>query len=131
LIVKGGDALRLGLVLRPIRLCSVSPKMSPLCLAITLAYMNRFRKCLAQLVLRKCAITGHFIFPPYLTSAFALPAETGNPEIVFSLKCCMFFNQKTRNTCHLCQRPDRRQPRSCPRAGRPSSFWWTCCAIAT
>jgi len=40
----------------------------------------------------------HFILPPHLTSASALPKETGNPEIVFSLKCCMLFDQKTRNT---------------------------------
>jgi len=40
-----------------------------------------------------------FIFPPHLTSASALPGETGNPEIAsFRLKCCMLFRQKTRNT---------------------------------
>jgi len=36
----------------------------------------------------------YFIYPHHLTSASALPGETGNPEIVFSLKCCMFFYQK-------------------------------------
>ena len=40
----------------------------------------------------------YFIFPPHLTSASALPGETGNPHCVFSLKCCMLFHQKTQNT---------------------------------
>jgi len=40
----------------------------------------------------------YFIFPPHLTSASALPGETGNPGIAFSLKCCMLFHQKTQNT---------------------------------
>ena len=35
-------------------------------------------------------------FTPHLTSASALPGETGNPEFaVFSLKCCMLFCQQT------------------------------------
>jgi len=38
----------------------------------------------------------YFIFPPHLTGASALAGETGNPEIAFSLKCCMFL-PKTRN----------------------------------
>jgi len=43
----------------------------------------------------------NFIFPPHLTSASALPEETGNRKpgnCVFSLKCCTLFHQKTRNT---------------------------------
>jgi len=53
----------------------------------------------AQMLPRKNVIKMYFIFPPHLTSASALPVETGNPEIcVFSLKCCMLFHQKTRNT---------------------------------
>jgi len=40
-----------------------------------------------------------FIFPPYLTSASALPEETGNPEIApFHLNAACFFNKNTQNT---------------------------------
>jgi len=40
----------------------------------------------------------YFIFPPHLTSASALPGETGNPEIAsFHLNVACFFT-KTRNT---------------------------------
>ena len=41
----------------------------------------------------------YFIFPPHLTSASALPGETGNPEIAsFHLNGACFFTKKTRNT---------------------------------
>jgi len=41
----------------------------------------------------------YFIFPPHLTSASALPEETGNPEITFfQLNAACFFTKKTRNT---------------------------------
>jgi len=30
---------------------------------------------------------GYFIFPPHLTSASALPGETGNPEIALVIIC--------------------------------------------
>jgi len=37
----------------------------------------------------------YFIFPPHLTSASALPGETGNPEIAsFLLKVACFFTKK-------------------------------------
>jgi len=37
----------------------------------------------------------YFIFPPHLTSAFALPGETGNPEIAsFHLNTACFFTNK-------------------------------------
>ena len=37
----------------------------------------------------------YFIFPPHLTSAYALPAETGNPEIAaFHLNSACFFTKK-------------------------------------
>jgi len=37
----------------------------------------------------------HFIFPPHLTSASALPGETGNPEIAaFHLNAAFFFTKK-------------------------------------
>ena len=37
----------------------------------------------------------YFIFPPYITSASALPGETGNPEIAsFYLNAACFFCQK-------------------------------------
>jgi len=36
-----------------------------------------------------------FIFPPHLTSAFALPGETGNPEIAsFHLNAACFSTKK-------------------------------------
>jgi len=43
---------------------------------------------------RKQAI---FIFPPHLTSASALPEETGNPEIAsFHLNVACFFTKKNK-----------------------------------
>jgi len=37
----------------------------------------------------------YFIFPPHLTSASALPGETGNPEIAsFQLNAACFFTKK-------------------------------------
>jgi len=37
----------------------------------------------------------YFIFPPHLTSASALPGETGNPEIAsFHLNDACFFTKK-------------------------------------
>jgi len=37
----------------------------------------------------------YFIFPPQLTSASALPGETGNPEIAsFHLNVACFFTKK-------------------------------------
>jgi len=37
----------------------------------------------------------YFIFPPHLTSASALPGETGNPEIAsFRLNAACFFTKK-------------------------------------
>jgi len=41
----------------------------------------------------------YFIFPPHLTSASALPGETGNPEIVsFHLNAACFFTKKKHET---------------------------------
>ena len=53
---------------------------------------------LAEMLLRKYAIKRSFIFLPHLTCASALPLETGNPEIIFSLNCCMLFLSKTHKT---------------------------------
>ena len=37
----------------------------------------------------------YFIFPPHVTSASALPGETGNPEIAYShLNTACFFTKK-------------------------------------
>jgi len=37
----------------------------------------------------------YFIFPPHLSSASALPGETGNPEIAsFHLNAACFFTKK-------------------------------------
>jgi len=41
----------------------------------------------------------YFIFPSQLTSASALPGETGNPEIAsFHLNAACFFAKKTLET---------------------------------
>jgi len=43
----------------------------------------------------KQAINMYFIFPSHLTSASALPGETGNPEIAsFNLNVACFFTKK-------------------------------------
>jgi len=71
----------------------------PLQLAVIFTYRVRLRQFLAQMLPRKPAIKMCFIFPPHLTSASALPGETGNPEIAsFHLTVACFFYQKTRNT---------------------------------
>jgi len=44
----------------------------------------------------------YFIFPTHITSASALPGETGNPEIAsFHLNAACFFAKKTRNTVKI------------------------------
>jgi len=48
-------------------------------------------------VTEKVDNTRYFIFPPYRTSAFALPGETGNPEIAFFHLNAACFLPKTRN----------------------------------
>jgi len=41
----------------------------------------------------------YFIFPPHLTSASALPRETGNPEIAsFHLNAACFFAKNTKHS---------------------------------
>jgi len=41
----------------------------------------------------------YFIFPPHLTSASALPGETGNPEIAsFHLNTACFFTKNTKHS---------------------------------
>ena len=50
-------------------------------------------------VAEKVANQNLLYFPPHLTSASALPGETGNPEIAsFHLNAACFFIKKTRNT---------------------------------
>ena len=75
---------------------TVSKNVPPLQLAIIFTYTVRLQHSLAQMLPRKYAIKVYFIFPRHLTSASALPGETGNPEIVFLLKCCMLFHQKNK-----------------------------------
>ena len=73
----------------------VSKYVSPLQLAVIFIYTVRMRQFLAQMLLRKQAIKIYFIFPPHLTSASALPGETGNPEIAsFHLNVACFFTKK-------------------------------------
>jgi len=54
---------------------------------------------LALMLRRKLAIKMYFVFPPHLICVFALPGETGNPEIAsFHLNAACFVTKKTRNT---------------------------------
>ena len=47
------------------------------------------------MLLQKQAIKTYFIFTLHLTSASALPGETGNPEIAyFHLNAACFFTKK-------------------------------------
>ena len=72
--------------------------LPPLQLVIIFTYTVRLRQFLAQMLPRKYAIKVYFIFPPRLTSAYALPWETGNPEnATFHLNAACFFIKKTRN----------------------------------
>jgi len=49
------------------------------------------------MLLRKQAITAYFIFPPHLTSASALPWETGNLEIAsFHVNVACFYQKHTK-----------------------------------
>jgi len=67
----------------------------PLQLAIIFTYTVRLRQFLAQMLPRKQVVKMYFIFPPHLTSASALPGETGNPEIAsFHLNAACFFTKK-------------------------------------
>jgi len=62
-------------------------------------YTVQLRQFLAQMFWRKKAIKMHFIFPPHLTSAAALPGETENPEIAsFHLNAACFFTKKKHKT---------------------------------
>jgi len=74
----------------------VSQKNVPaLQLAVIFTYTVRLRQFLAQMLPRKQAIKMYFIFPPDLTSASALPGETGNPEIAsFHLNVACFCTIK-------------------------------------
>jgi len=77
----------------------MSQKMSLLCLAITLTYMNRFERFLAEMLLRKYAIKICFIFPPHLTTASALPGKkTWKLCLSFPLNAACFLYQKTHKT---------------------------------
>ena len=74
---------------------TVSQKTSYLWFAIVFTYTVRLQQFFAQMLPRKWAIKRYFIFPPQLTSASALPGETGNPEIAsFHLNAACFFTQK-------------------------------------
>jgi len=76
----------------------VSKNVPPLQLAIIFTYTVSLRQFLAQMLPRKHTIKVYFIFPrhiPHLTCAFAIPWETGNPEIAsFHLNAACFFIKK-------------------------------------
>jgi len=61
-----------------------------------LLFLHNF---LAQMLLRKQTIKMYFIFLPHLTSASALPGETGNPEIAsFHLNAAYFSPKNTKQS---------------------------------
>ena len=50
-------------------------------------------------VAEKVGNQNYFIFPPHLTNAFALPRETGNPEIMsFHLNVACFLPKNTKHS---------------------------------
>jgi len=69
--------------------------VQPWQLAIFFTYTVRLRQYLAQMLPRKQTIKMYFIFPLQLTSASALPVETGNPEVAsFHWNAACFFTKK-------------------------------------
>jgi len=73
----------------------VSQKRPTFTTCYNFTYTVRLRQFLAQMLPRNQAIKMYFIFPPHLTSASALPWETGNPEIAsFHLNVACFFTKK-------------------------------------
>jgi len=66
----------------------VSKNVPTLQLAIIVTYTVRLRQFLAQMLPRKYTIKMYFIFPPRLTSASALPGETGNPAVCYPHALC-------------------------------------------
>ena len=74
----------------------VSKNVPPVQLAVIfITYTVQLRQFLAQMLPRNQAIKMYFIFPPHLTSASALPGETGNPEIAsFHLNVACFFTKR-------------------------------------
>jgi len=80
----------------------VSKNVPPLQLAVIFTYTVRLWQFLAQMLPRKQAIKMYFIFPPHLTSASALPGETGNPEIAsFHLNVTCFFMKNTKHSLKI------------------------------
>ena len=83
---------------RGVYIYTVSQKTSHLWLGIIFTYTVRLQQFLEKNVPEKVGNQNILYFPPHLTNASALPRETGNPEIVFSLKCCvLFYPKKTQN----------------------------------
>jgi len=74
---------------------TVSQKTSHLYNLLLFLHTVWLRQFLAQMLPRKQEIKMYFIFQPQLTSASALPGETGNPEIAsFHLNVACFFTKK-------------------------------------
>jgi len=74
---------------------------------------SSIRQFLAQILPRKSAINMYFIFSPHLTTASALPGETGNLEVAsFHLNVACFSPKNTKHSLkyHLVTaEPDRTQ----------------------
>jgi len=65
-----------------VHIYTVSQKMSHLCFAITLTYVN-ILICFGRNVTHKVSNQKYFTIPPQVTYASALPGKTGNTKIAF------------------------------------------------
>jgi len=78
------------------------PKISLLCLAITLDIHESILVIFGRNITEEVSNKRCFIFPPHLTSASALPGQTENPEIAsFHFNDACRFNEKTQNTLKI------------------------------
>ena len=75
-------------------------KTSPMFLAITRESIVGFSQYFAEILVRKKAIKGLYIFPPHLINASALPCKTENTENVsFHVNVSCWF--ASRHTSHI------------------------------
>jgi len=73
----------------------IKTNVPPLQLAIIFTYTVRLRHIFGTNVAEKAGNQNVLYFPTTITSASALPGETGNPEIAsFHLNAACFFTKK-------------------------------------